>query len=170
MSKTLRALGLKGPPIFYFDFVIFPALAAVLFSGWCRDLPFVWLSIAGFVLFTFMEYWVHRIGLHVFMYHGDHERHHKHPAGYVTFPVWYTPAVFVGFWAVMPLGLFAGVVVGFIWFIAWHHVLHHFDLINWPRPVQRYALWHLAHHHDETINFGITTSVWDFIFLTYRKA
>jgi sterol desaturase/sphingolipid hydroxylase (fatty acid hydroxylase superfamily) len=169
MNAALRALGLKGPAIFYFDFVAFPLLATVLFAGWCRDFTFIAMALAGFMLFTFMEYWVHRIGLHVFHYHGDHERHHKHPAGYVVFPIWYTPAAFAAFWLAMPLPLFAGVVAGFVWFIVWHHVLHHFDLNAWPSFVRRYAKWHLAHHHDEAINFGISVPLWDFVFGTYRR-
>lgn len=160
---------MKGPSWFYFDFVMFPKLAAIIFVGWCRSWDFVAWAGFGVLFFTFAEYWVHRVALHRFFYHGNHERHHDHPAEYVQFPIWYSPLIFVGFWLVMPLPIFAGMVVGYCWFLYWHHILHHFDLTTWPRFVQRYALWHLAHHRRDDCNYGITVPFWDFLFLTYRK-
>lgn len=68
----------------------------------------------------------------------------------------------------MPLALFAGLVVGFCWFIYWHHIPHHVELTGWPRPIQRYAIWHLGHHRFDDRNFGITVPIWDFVFGTYR--
>lgn len=170
LARLMTALRLRGPLPFYFDFVAFPLLATALFAGYCRSWSFVGAATLGVLLFTFVEYWAHRGPLHSFFYHGAHERHHDHPAEYVTFPIWATPAAFLGFYLVMPLAVFAGFVVGFIWFLYWHHVLHHFDLTTWPRPVQRHALWHLAHHRLDTVNFGITTSLWDRVFGTYRRA
>lgn len=161
---------MRGTPAFYFDFFAFPALAIVLFGFFCRSWQFVGIAAFGAILFTFAEYWVHRVALHRFFYHGTHERHHDHPAEYVTFPIWYTPAIFAMFYFAMPLAVFAGVVVGFCWFTWWHHILHHFDLTKWPRPVQRYALWHLAHHRLDDCNYGITVPVWDFVFGTYRPS
>lgn len=168
-ARMIAARLPRGPLPFYFDFVAFPVLAAVLFGLYCRSWSFVGLAVAGVLLFTLMEYWAHRTVLHRFFYHGTHERHHDHPAEYVVFPIWYTPAIFAGFFLIMPLPLFAGVVVGFCWFLYWHHVLHHFDLTAWPRPVQRYAIWHLAHHRLDDCNFGITMPLWDFLFGTYRR-
>ena len=161
---------MKGPAPFYFDFVAFPILAVSIFAAFCRSWEFVALAACGVVLFTLTEYWVHRVALHRFFYHGAHERHHDHPNEYVSFPIWYTPALFAGFFVIMPLPVFAGFVIGFIWFLYWHHALHHFDLTFWPRPIQRYAIWHLAHHRLDDCNYGITVPVWDFIFGTYRKA
>jgi sterol desaturase/sphingolipid hydroxylase (fatty acid hydroxylase superfamily) len=161
---------LKAPLAFYIEFVMYPLLAFGLAVGWCRSWSFVGLIALGALLFTFVEYWVHRIGLHVFFYHGDHEMHHKHPDAYVVFPFWYSTSIFFAFWAALPLPVFTGMVLGYCWFLYWHHILHHFDLNSWPRFVQRYALWHLKHHHDETVNFGIAIPLWDFLFLTHKKA
>lgn len=157
---------MKGPLPFYFDFVVFPLLGVILLAVFCRSWQFVGLAACGALLFTFMEYWVHRIALHRFFYHGTHERHHDHPDEYVVFPVWYTPAIFAGFFLVMPLAVFAGVVIGFCWFIYWHHILHHFDLSRF-NLIRRYAIWHLAHHRFDDCNFGITVPIWDFAFGTY---
>lgn len=159
---------MRGPPLFYFDFVVFPILGASLLLVYCRSWQFAELVSLGALIFTLIEYWVHRVALHRFFYHGSHERHHDHPAEYVVFPTWYTPAIFTGFFLVLPLPVFTGLVLGFCWFIYWHHVLHHFDLTTWPRGVQQYALWHLAHHRRDDCNYGITVPIWDFVFGTYQ--
>lgn len=161
---------MRGPPLFYVDFIAFPtlAIAILILSPWSW-----WLGTevaCGVALFTLMEYWVHRIALHQFFYHGRHERHHDHPDEYVIFPFWYTPAIFAGFFLIVPLPVFTGIVIGFCWFIYWHHFLHHFDLTKWPRPIQLYAIWHLAHHREDDCNYGITVPIWDFMFGTYRSS
>lgn len=167
MIRHLGITGIRGPPLFYVDFILFPLIAVALMAGWWRSAIFGLETGLGILLFSFIEYWVHRIALHRFLYHGRHERHHQHPAEYVTFPVWYVPAIFFGFFLAMPLGIFCGVVLGYCWFNYWHHILHHFDLTKWPRPVQRYAIWHLSHHRNDDCNFGITLPIWDFLFGTY---
>ncbi len=155
---------LKGPPAFYLDFLLFPLVAAA-------TIPFVtnfWLIPAGVLLFSFMEYWIHRVPLHSFYYHGVHEHHHKHPDDYSVFPWYFTPTVFLTFFAVFPVSIFLGLVLGYLWFLTWHHILHHFDLNKFPRWVRKYALWHLKHHHDDDCNFGIILPIWDHVFRTYK--
>lgn len=159
---------MNGPLFFYFDFVLFPILAIVLILSGEQTSYFWGQVIGGAVLFTFAEYWAHRSFLHGLFYHGQHEHHHLHPADYVVFPIWYTPLIFFLFWFVFPLGIFTGLVIGYCWFLTWHHVLHHFDLTQWPL-VKKYALWHLAHHHNPKCNYGITVPIWDLLFRTYRK-
>ena len=160
----------KGvPAIFYFDFVAFPIVAAALFAIYARSWQFVIMAALGVFLFTFAEYWVHRIALHRFLYQGSHERHHDHPTEYVVFPIYYLPVIFLLFYLIMPTPLFAGFVVGMIWFIYWHHFIHHFNLRNWPRFVQRYAIWHMQHHRLTYFNYGVTSPLWDYVFLTFRK-
>lgn len=154
--------------LFWIDFVVYPTLAVALTALYCRSLAWVGLAGLGFVLFTVVEYWMHRVPLHGMFYHGSHDRHHTHPMEYVLFPIYYTPLMFAGFFLLLPTSVFAGFVLGYVWFLVWHHVLHHVDLNSWPRFVRRYAIWHLAHHHDERVNFGITLPVWDWLFGTYR--
>lgn len=169
MTRIKDALGLRGPWQFYFDFVLFPTIAITVIAIDCRSLAWVGLAMCGVLLFSFLEYWVHRIALHEFFYHGTHERHHTHPAEYVVFPIWYTPAFFAGFFFVLPLPIFAGTVIGYIWFLVWHHILHHFDLSGF-NLIRRYAVWHLKHHKMDDCNFGITLPIWDFMFGTHKPA
>ena len=167
----LRARMPAGAPLLYLlDFVLFPLLALALIAWDCRSAGWLAWCAAGVVLFTFVEYWAHRTMLHEWFSHSQHERHHTHPDEYVVFPFWYTPAMFAGFFMVLPLPVFAGFVLGYCWFLTWHHVLHHTDLSRLPAFVTRYAVWHLAHHRRDDCNFGITVPLWDFVFRTSRPA
>lgn len=181
MTSALRgalALALHGGAfarpnwLFWLDFGLYPLVVIALMLREARELGAVWaaLALAGFVVFTLVEYWVHRLPLHAWLYHDRHERHHTHPREYVVFPIYYSAAFFALAYALMPVPVFCGFALGYVWFLVWHHLLHHVDLNRVPAFVRRYAIWHLAHHHDETCNFGITVPLWDFVFGTYRRA
>jgi sterol desaturase/sphingolipid hydroxylase (fatty acid hydroxylase superfamily) len=159
----------KAPFAYWVDFLLYPvaACAALYWSGFSAA-TFAWAGF-GFLLFTFLEYWIHRVVLHKFFYHGVHERHHLYPEEYVVFPFWYVPAIFLAFFVVLPLPVFGGFTLGYFWFIAWHDSLHHWNLENHPL-IARYAKWHMVHHRRAGYNFGITTPIWDFIFLTYKRS
>ena len=165
---------------YHLDFALYPLVFLVVASldPFLRTAPVAWLVAAGAgaVLWTLAEYWVHRSVLHRFMWQGTHERHHLRPREHVLPPLWYTPGAFAIvfvplFFAsyVMPwtLALFAGVALGYVWFMIMHHLLHHADLSGWTW-LQRYAIWHNRHHKLTHCNYGITTNIWDRMFGTYR--
>lgn len=153
---------------YYLDAVLFPIVAAIAIAADCRSVDWLAWCALGIAGFTFVEYWTHRVLLHVWLFHGHHERHHKEPHEYVALPVWFTPAIFAGFFVLMPYAVFAGFVLGYLWFFFWHHVLHHWDLRH-PWAL-RYAAWHMLHHRRTTCNYGITHPLWDVLFGTYRAA
>lgn len=160
---------MRGPLTYYFDFVLFPLLAIVMTAFYCRSMYFVSGALVGVYLFTFIEYWVHRLALHGAFFHAQHERHHTNPKEYVVFPIWFTPTIFFGFYLVLPVSIFTGFVVGYCWFFIWHHILHHIEnLGSYPVWVQQYAVWHLKHHNDDKANFGVTMNLWDWLFGTYK--
>lgn len=161
---------------YYTDFVWLPA--AALLTTWLDQANWglAWLLtlIAGFVLFTFVEYAVHRWLLHGPLWSAavlkgrDHQRHHTHPQEYVFFQWWYTPALSAAAWVALGMWsppLFAGFAVGGMWFFTIHHAMHH-----WSRQwgwLRRYARWHDLHHKDLPANYGITHPGWDLLFGTY---
>jgi sterol desaturase/sphingolipid hydroxylase (fatty acid hydroxylase superfamily) len=154
---------------YWFDFALFPLIAIAVIVFDCRSLD--WLAWCGFgvVLFSFVEYWTHRTLLHWVFWHSTHERHHRAPSEHVIFPLWHTPAIFAGFFLVMPYSIFAGFVLGYCWFLTLHHALHHWTLrgMTW---LHRYAIWHNRHHSLTDCNYGITTPVWDFAFGTHQRS
>lgn len=154
---------------YYLDFCLYPAAALTIAAVTCRSVSWIGAAAFGFALFTFVEYWTHRILLHRFFYHGTHEHHHRAPEHFVVFPPWYVGGLFVAFFVLMPWAVFAGFCLGYTWFVVWHHALHHWDLAQRPL-VRRYATWHDQHHKFIRCNFGITHPLWDLVFGTYRRA
>lgn len=162
---------------YYIDFVWLPAVAGLVAwvdrAAW--SINWILIVVAGFILFTFVEYVVHRWLLHGPLWSAsqlkgeDHQRHHTNPQEYVLFPWWYTPVLFWFAWCVLaPTGgppAFAGFALGGMWFFTIHHAMHH-----WSRQwawVERYARWHDLHHKDLPANYGITHPYWDKLFGTY---
>lgn len=157
---------------YWFELALYPAvfLVAMLLT-WTGPGWLLWAA-AGAFGWTFVEYWVHRSVLHGFFWHGTHERHHLNPHEYISFPLWYTPLGFAAALAGsllvgLPVAAWAGFVLGYVWFMSLHHLLHHVELVEgtW---LQRYATWHDKHHDGQPVNYGITTNVWDRVFGTYR--
>ena len=153
--------------IYYADSALWPLLGLGLSAVYCRSWQWIVAALAGAMLFTFAEYWVHRSLLHVLFYHGTHENHHKHPRDFVV--LWYVPLLFAAFFVLMPLPVFAGFTLAYAWFIAAHHAMHHWDLKQHPL-IARYSRWHELHHKFIRCNFGITQPFWDVAFGTYRRA
>lgn len=152
---------------YWLDSALYPCAAVIVAALYARSLDWLWLVPLGFVGWTFVEYWVHRSLLHRWFWHGTHEHHHTQPKGYVVFAIWKLPLFFAACFLVMPPPLFAGFVLGYVWFLTMHHWLHHLDLRQhtW---LHRYSIWHNRHHKFGDCNYGITTDVWDRVFLTSR--
>lgn len=152
---------------YWLDYFWLPPVITSLIAIQCRSIEWALWFAGGFVAWTFVEYWVHRTALHVFFWHGTHERHHNSPAEYVETIWWYTPPLFVVLFLVFPGSLFAGFCAGYLWFLTMHHWLHHINLREhtW---LHRYAIWHNRHHKLSNCNYGITVPVWDWAFGTSR--
>lgn len=158
---------------YYLDFLLLPASIVGLTFYTRASWSWGWLAFAGFgvVLFTFVEYWVHRSLLHRIFWSAYHQRHHEHPAEFVLFPWWYMPLVFTLIFfflslVSLPVSMFVGFQIGAMWFFCWHHVLHHWNLQKHPWLLV-YSCWHDLHHKDLPFNYGITHPLWDVVFGTY---
>lgn len=163
-----------GPWRYYIDWFAYPAIVLTIAVFTLDSWQWLLWSLAGAIFWTFVEYWTHRSILHRWFWHGTHENHHKSPAEFVVFPLWYLPAIFVAIFAVFWLALpgrilwpfYAGFLVGYCWFLTVHHTLHHVELYGAPAWLQRYAIWHNRHHKLTDRNYGITTPMWDWLFRT----
>lgn len=161
---------MTAPAAYWVDYFVFP-VAIVATTVW-DSASLSWqgfaVAVLGWLTFTYVEYWMHRSVLHRLMWHGQHERHHRTPEEYVTFPPLAVPLGFAALLAVVvavtgSAAFWVGGALGYLWFIIWHHVLHHVDLANWPRFVRDYATWHLRHHTNLSCNYGITVPWWDLL-------
>ncbi|XP_033625507.1 fatty acid 2-hydroxylase-like [Asterias rubens] len=146
--------------------------------------PLVFL--AGILLWTFLEYTLHRflfhmeppkdskilIGLH-FVLHGQHHKVPFDPGRLVFPPI--ASAVFVIMYyfvltAILPVPvaytLMGGTLLGYICYDLTHYYLHHGS----PGPgtyFQELKTYHVRHHYEiQDKGFGISSKLWDIAFGT----
>ncbi len=144
------------------------------------------LFIGGMVLWTFMEYVIHR-----FAYHTEtnnetfirfqftmHTIHHQHPKdsdrlAMPPIPGLILATLFLGiFYLIMgiwSLAFFPGFIAGYLMYITLHYFQH---LVKSPKykPWQRLWVHHKGHHYANPYSaFGVSTRLWDWVFGTMPK-
>jgi dihydroceramide fatty acyl 2-hydroxylase len=166
--------------------VIFLPVIVVFFVLGVRHLTAgetVGLFVGGWVFWTLMEYWIHRLVFHFepesgpgarfhWIIHGVHHDHPNDPLRLVMPPSVSVPlaAAFVaGFFLLFGTAagsVFAsGFLLGYLVYDMTHYYLHHF------RPKSRFGRvmreLHMRHHfQDDTRGFGISAPFWDYVFGT----
>lgn len=165
--------------------VFLPAIVglAVIAAGQVGALALAGLVVAGYVLWTLTEYWLHRLvfhfepssGIGARLHHLIHGVHHDHPSDprrLLMPPSASVPLAglfLLSFWLVLGDALWAGVgsgfLAGYLVYDMTHYWLHH-------RPPQgrigrRLREAHMRHHfQDHTTAFGVSAPYWDTVFGT----
>jgi dihydroceramide fatty acyl 2-hydroxylase len=166
--------------------LIFLPAVVVLFLAGAPELgggETVGLVAAGWLFWTLMEYWIHRLVFHFepesgpgarfhWIIHGVHHDHPNDPLRLVMPPSVSVPLatgfVLLFIWV---LGTAAGTVfaagflLGYLVYDMTHYYLHHF------KPKTRFGRvlreLHMRHHfQDDTRGFGISAPFWDYVFGT----
>ncbi len=143
------------------------------------------LFVLGILLWTLLEYLIHRYIFHYEpksslgkrLHYIIHGVHHDYPndARRLVMPPSISVPLAVLFYILFLLifghlapGVFAGLVFGYVCYDMLHYATHHF-------PMKR-GLWlwlkqyHLRHHYkDDDAGFGISSPIWDYVFGTTRK-
>jgi sterol desaturase/sphingolipid hydroxylase (fatty acid hydroxylase superfamily) len=139
------------------------------------------LILLGVLAFGLLEYAVHRWVLHgppSFATRG-HSQHHARPAALIATPPFVVIIAALAIGAVLSLVCAAGAAAlvvfgmyaGYNYFALLHHWEHHHR-----RDVSCGAYWrrldrsHRLHHRQEGVNFGVSTTIWDRVFGTFRPA
>ncbi|HVU75548.1 MAG TPA: sterol desaturase family protein [Candidatus Paceibacterota bacterium] len=134
--------------------------------------------IVGLGVGSLGEYWVHRLMHAGKLYAVEHFAHHSlnAPQGWLreywayicASGLWLVAAGLAAYWF-LGTPVAAGWLVGsfgFLAFSAYTHMLYHIDpnLVFWiRRPI------HVFHHEwSARYNFGVTSTVWDRMFGTYK--
>jgi sterol desaturase/sphingolipid hydroxylase (fatty acid hydroxylase superfamily) len=162
-----------------------PVIVAFLVLALARTavLPVVGYVIAGYVVWTLTEYWLHRVVFHFepergigaqlhWMIHGVHHDHPNDPMRLVMPPSASVPlgVLFAAlFQLILPFGAACGVSAGFFaGYLAYdmtHYYVHHVT----PRgPIGRKLReLHMRHHfQDDKAGFGVSAPWWDHVFGT----
>jgi dihydroceramide fatty acyl 2-hydroxylase len=166
-----------------------PVIAALVVLG-ARDGQGAWtivaLALAGLLLWTLSEYWLHRKVFHWdpdhplghrlhFIIHGVHHDHPNDRLRLVMPPGASIPLAalfFAVFWLVFGLPtaypLFAGFLVGYLAYDYTHYYLHHF--VPKSNLGKRLREQHMRHHfQDHRYGFGVSTPLWDVVFRTLPR-
>src|SRR3954462_1497317 len=140
------------------------------------------LVVCGLVIWSFVEYAMHRFVFHYeprsgwgrkmhFMAHGVHHDYPSDATRLVMPPLISIPLAIV-FYSLFALlfgqvapAVFAGLLIGYLFYDMLHYATHH-------RPMKR-GLWlflkryHLRHHfHDDHTGYGVSSPLWDYVFRT----
>ncbi len=182
-SRWLDRLSRAHPVVPVLIFV--PAILALfVYSGQrMEDLHVAGLALAGYLLWTLTEYWMHRIVFHFepddgigarlhWIIHGVHHDHPNDPRRLVMPPSVSVPlalafyaafVVVVGLPAAPALG--AGFLAGYLAYDMTHfHVHHHRPR---TRVGRRLRESHMRHHfQDDSCGFGVSAPYWDRVFGT----
>lgn len=170
-------------PVFIFLPVIV-VLAVVAFNT-MRTWQVVVLLVAGYVLWTVTEYWLHRIVFHWapedglgakmhFMIHGVHHEHPNDPKRLVMPPSASIPLASVFclvFWAALGGAWYAvgaGFLAGYLAYDMTHYAVHHHQ--GKSRIAKRLRELHMRHHfQDSHSGYGVSAPYWDHVFGTASK-
>jgi dihydroceramide fatty acyl 2-hydroxylase len=203
MAQERTARLSASPPLFKSRFLDFfsrihpavpaliygPAIVALIVLG-AREglgaLEIVLLVLAGLVLWTLSEYWLHRKVFHWdpdhpighrlhFIIHGVHHDHPNDRMRLVMPPGASIPlaALFFGlFWLIFglptALPLFAGFLIGYLMYDYTHYYLHH--VVPKSKLGKRLREQHMRHHfQDHRYGFGVSSPLWDAVFRTLPR-
>jgi dihydroceramide fatty acyl 2-hydroxylase len=144
-----------------------------------------WLSIfinsaIGLVVFSLVEYCVHRWLLHnpKSVFFPLHEAHHNQPEATAAglFPTSFL--ILMPVWLLLTYGLhwqggsffLCGLSAGNFYFDSLHNLEHTTRINQIPfRWLQGRWAAHSVHHRLDRTNFGVMTSFWDYVFGTHQK-
>ncbi|KAI9635732.1 uncharacterized protein MKK02DRAFT_44432 [Dioszegia hungarica] len=140
---------------------------------------------AGNIIWTILEYTLHRFLFHVDHYLPDqnwamllhfllHGIHHYLPMDQLRLVM--PPTLFFGLQApftklahllfpkAVANGIIAGAFTFYMLYDCMHYALHHTRLPQYMAEMKRY---HLAHHYKNfELGFGVTSKIWDYVFNT----
>jgi sterol desaturase/sphingolipid hydroxylase (fatty acid hydroxylase superfamily) len=172
------------PVVLYVPVIVY-LLYRALAHGQMSALTVIVLFLIGVLMWTLLEYVVHRYVFHYepksragkalhFIIHGVHHDYPNDASRLVLPPVISLPmAVLFYFLFAVSFGRFApaisaGFGAGYVCYDMIHYATHHFAMKN------RIGLWlkqyHLRHHYkDDEVGFGVSSPLWDYIFGTTRK-
>lgn len=155
-----------------------------IFVAGVNWLQTVLILVCGVFLWSLFEYLNHRFIFHYepksdwgkrlhFIIHGVHHDYPNDAKRLVMPPSISIPVAFVTYFSFNFLvgkfanSLFAGFVLGYIYYDTLHFAIHHFPM---KRSIWKWLKhYHLRHHYDDKhIGYGISTPIWDYVFRTHK--
>src|SRR5213083_2075286 len=166
------------PLILYLPVVGYMLYAALWRQGFSLFVV-VGLFLLGMLLWTLLEYLIHRYIFHYepktrigkrlhYIIHGVHHDYPNDARRLVMPPSISVPLAFLLIFGRLTPCVFAGLVFGYVCYDMLHYATHHFPM--------KHGVWlwlkqyHLRHHYrDDQVGYGISSPLWDYVFGTTRK-
>jgi len=145
------------------------------------------LIAGGVLLWTLTEYWLHRKLFHWqpdnalgrrmhFIIHGVHHDHPNDklrlvmpPGASIPLALLFFGLYVVAFGTPAAYPLFAGLLVGYLFYDYTHYWVHHY--VPRSRMGKRLREQHMRHHfQDHRYGFGVSSPLWDHVFRTLPPA
>lgn len=184
-SNFLESLS-KVP--FYVPLIVYiPVIAYLIWRALIVDalgwLPFVVSIVSGIIIWTVVEYVLHRFVFHFhpksefakrihFIFHGVHHDYPNDAKRLVMPPSASIPmalVIYLLFSFLVPkvymAAFFAAFLTGYLFYDMTHYALHHANFKSgiWKKLKKH----HMLHHYsDDTKGYGVSSVVWDEVFKT----
>jgi len=185
LDRMTRVHPAVVPAVFVPVIILFGVLAAN--AGLTAPPAFLGWLIAGYLVWTLTEYWLHRIVFHFepergfgarlhWMMHGVHHDHPNDPLRLVMPPSASIPLATLfalAFHQLLPTAqahaLSAGFFAGYLAYDMTHYYVHH--LVPRSRIGKLLRENHMRHHfQDDTSAFGVSAPWWDVVFGTSPRS
>ena len=191
LKKTPAFFSIEhGSAAYAFDFALygFAVMALTAALAWLTPVGAMplWAAMAvmGWLVWTLLEYVVHRFILHgMAPFNRWHSEHHHRPTALICAPTLLSVGLIGGFFF-LPLlwlcgvaaavSLTLGLTCGYLAYAVLHHGTHHWRARGtW---LKRRKLWHAQHHrsessasHSKQAYFGVSSGFWDHVFATANR-
>lgn len=135
------------------------------------------MATLGYVTWGLLEYALHRWILHgpLTVARRGHMRHHANSTQLISTPIFVIVISATLIWLLLSVFLprsiaavfVGGMYVGYNCFAWIHHLQHHHaQFLSRFSYFRRLTRRHILHHNRASVNFGISTGVWDHVFRT----
>jgi len=160
-----------GVRLWIFGVLFVAAISAGLIDGHHRPGSFVALVASGLLIWTIIEYLLHRLAFHGF---APHSEHHAVPtdAAYIVAPLWLsisaTSVLFGAFSLVTrswtaSASILSGIIAGYMAYEAIHLRIH--GPARGGAVLRALRKHHYYHHFaSDQVCYGVTSPLWDWIF------
>jgi sterol desaturase/sphingolipid hydroxylase (fatty acid hydroxylase superfamily) len=159
-----------SPLEYKIDFIVAPMLFGI--AVWLSPSPSLLQIFLGALIWSLLEYAAHRFLFHSY-FRRDHWAHHVDPTAYIGISGIYIgiayAALLLPVWWLGLQSFYAGFMLGYFLYVLMHFVMHRPEHKLY-RLLKGVARNHEMHHlRGLETNFGVTSPLWDLIFLSYSR-
>ena len=167
--------------------VFVPIIIILLYRGFyilsIQVSEVIMLTLYGIIVWTFVEYILHRFVFHYqpkgsrgkrihFLIHGVHHDYPKDSKRLVMPPLASLPLASLFFFLFKALignvyvwPFFAGFLIGYLFYDSTHYAIHHFNMhSNFWLLIKNHHSKH--HYQNPNLGFGVSQPTWDYMFGT----